>query len=258
MIGIIGGSGLYEGMRGLEAVRDEHVETPFGAVDVVRATLSGRDVVFLSRHGRGERRPPHTVAYKAHVEALHRLGVRRVLATSAVGSLDEAVPLGTLVLPDQFIDRTTSVRTFYEGGASGVLHLDLSEPFCPATRETLAAVGREQAADVRSGGTYVCIDGPHFETRAEARMLVILGGTLAGMTAVPESKLCREREICYQVIAIPVDYPGGSGHAISHANTLEVMQSSLDRVADLIASAVLELPETRTCVCATALEGAQG
>ena len=258
MIAIIGGSGVYEGIDGLCEERKLGVETPFGAVECAKAVLNRTEVVFLSRHGEKEKLPPHRVPYKAQMRALKELGVDRILATSAVGSLDKEIPLGSLVLPDQFIDFTKTNRTFYEGGESGLVHLDMSEPFCPDLRKALSDAGKGLGLNTRTGGVYACIDGPHFETLAEARMLRNLGGTIAGMTAVPEAKLARELEICYQVAAIPVDYPAEKEGEVSHAQTLKIMGRSTQDVARLIAKVIEQMPQQRDCVCSSALKGTEG
>jgi 5'-methylthioadenosine phosphorylase len=255
VIGIIGGSGLYAGFSELTRARETVVDTAHGTVKCTRALLDDSEVVFLSRHGNNQLVPPHRVPYKAHMKAMKQLGVTRILATSAVGALRPEIPLGCLALPDQFIDFTRETRTFYEGGDSGLVHLDLSEPFCPDLRALLHEAGTALGLDVRSGGVYTCIDGPHFETLAEARMLCALGGTLAGMTAVPEAKLARELEICYQVAAIPVDYPAQKEGEVSHAQTLRIMAESTEKVVSLFKAAIGRLPEQRTCACSKALDG---
>ena len=255
MIGIIGGSGLYCGMKGLENRKECIIDTAFGTVKYMKATLAEMELVFISRHGFESKLPPHKINYKANISALKTLGVTQILATSAVGTLDETIPLGTLVLPDQFIDFTRENRTFYEGGDSGLVHLNLQEPFCPELRRICYDCGRTLALDIVTSGTYTCIDGPHFETLAEARMLAMLGGTLAGMTAVPEAKLARELEMCYQVVAIPVDYPTTIGSDISHENTIVLMEKATDNIARLFESVAGTLSAERNCVCARALEG---
>ena len=258
MIAIIGGSGLYSGLSALTGAEQSEVETPFGSVSCTKGRLGENEVIFISRHGDDHPVPPHRVPYKAHIRALKDLGVTRILATSAVGALDEDIPLGSLVLPDQFIDFTRETRTFFEGGESGLVHLSLSDPFCSVMRKALLETGRKLALTLHGRGVYTCIDGPHFETLAEAKMLRTLGGTIAGMTAVPEAKLARELEICYQVVAIPVDYPAQEGAEVSHAQTLKIMGESIDSVARLFVNVMDRLPEERICVCSRALDEASG
>lgn len=258
MIAIIGGSGLYDGMKGLEDAQQKNVETPYGTVACILCRLNGEEVVFLSRHGDDSKVPPHRIPFKANIRALKELGVTRILATSAVGTLLPEIALGDLVVPDQFIDFTKQTYTFYEGGESGLVHINLTEPFCPVMREKLFDTGRELGMAIHGIGTYACIEGPQFETLAEARMLRSWGGTLAGMTAVPEAKLARELEICYQVVAVPVDNPAQRGGEPSHAQTLKIIGESTDRMARLFSEIIGRLPKERECPCSRALHGATG
>lgn len=258
MLAIIGGSGLHEALSGIAERAEDTVNTPFGDVGLLSGRMGETPVIFLSRHGAGADVPPHRVNYKANMRALKDKGVERVVAISAVGALDGHIPLGCLALPDQFIDFTKENPTYYEGGDSGRVHIDLSEPFCPELRGLLYEAALDLGYDARGEGTYTCISGPHFETRAEAGMLRMLGGDYAGMTAVPEAKLARELEMCYQVISIPVDYPGEKSGEVSHANTLKLMEESTERVARVIEGVVPRIPKNRGCECPKALERASG
>ncbi|MEM4769891.1 MAG: S-methyl-5'-thioadenosine phosphorylase, partial [Desulfurococcaceae archaeon] len=208
-IGIIGGSGLYE-LPGIEEVKELKVYTPYGmpSDNIVVGVLKGRRVAFLARHGRGHRIPPHRVNYRANIWALKTLGVKWILAVSAVGSLREDYRPGDFVVPDQFIDMTKGIRphTFFEGGV--VAHVSMADPFCEHLREIILKVALE-FPDIRvhEKGTYVCIEGPRFSTRAESRVWKdVFKADIIGMTLVPEINLACEAQICYATIAMVTDY----------------------------------------------------
>ncbi len=206
-IAVIGGSGLYR-MPGLTDTESRVIETPFGAPSdaITIGTLAGRRVAFLPRHGVGHRIPPTLVPARANFYALKALGVRAVISVSAVGSLREAIAPLHLVVPDQIVDRTTSrPRTFFDReGLVG--HVSLAEPFCPSLRVLLIEGAREAGATVHAGGTYLCIEGPRFSTKAESRLYRQWGLDIIGMTAMPEAQLAREAELCYAVLALATDY----------------------------------------------------
>jgi 5'-methylthioadenosine phosphorylase len=166
-----------------------------------------------------------------------------------VGALAEDVKVGDLVLPDQYIDLTGLPSTFHDGGEGGLLHMDMSEPFCPSLRGLFVTAGKETGIPVREGGVYTCIAGPQFETRAEAAMLRTMGGTVAGMTVVPEAKLAREAGICYQPAAMAVNLTGETSPRLTHDNTVEVMGKNLPRLALLLRSAAARLHGRPGCVC---------
>ncbi len=206
-IAVIGGSGLYR-MPDLTDSETRTVETPFGAPSdaVTIGTLAGRRVAFLPRHGVGHRIPPSLVPARANFYALKSLGVRAVISVSAVGSLREEIAPLHLVVPDQIVDRTTSrARTFFDReGLVG--HISLAEPFCASLRALLIEGAREAGATVHAGGTYLCIEGPRFSTKAESRLYRQWGLDIIGMTAMPEAQLAREAELCYAVLALATDY----------------------------------------------------
>ena len=207
MIGVIGGSGLYA-MEGLEQVEEVVLETPFGMPSdaYVTGTLNGIRMAFLPRHGRGHRLLPSEVNYRANIYGMKMLGVERVISVSAVGSLQDAIAPGHLVIPDQFIDRTKGVRdaTFFGNGI--VAHVGFADPVCPCLSEKLYQAARQAGAVTHKGGTYICMEGPAFSTRAESHMYRSLGGDIIGMTNLTEAKLAREAELCYGVIALSTDY----------------------------------------------------
>lgn len=208
VIGIIGGTGLGQAL--LSEVRGERVEvgTPFGSTSapIVRACWEGVEIAFLPRHGEDHTFCPTSVPYRANVYAMKSLGVTRILASGATGSLREEIRPRDLVIPDQVIDRTTRRSgTFFETPGI-VVHVESAGPFCPALRQSLLTTAKALGITVHDGGTYVCMEGPAFSTIAESRVHRAWGGDLIGMTCMPEARLCREAEICYALIALPTDY----------------------------------------------------
>ncbi|MEW5761777.1 MAG: S-methyl-5'-thioadenosine phosphorylase [Bacillota bacterium] len=255
-IGIIGGTGVYDpGM--LENPREDLVETAYGAVAINIGTYRGKKVAFLARHGREHAIPPHMVNYRANIRALKMLGVKTVLATAAVGSLNPAMKPGDFVFVDQFLDFTKSRKqTFYEGGPPGVVHVDMTEPYCPEVREVLFRAGRALRLPVHNGGTYVCTEGPRFETPAEIGMLRQLGGDLVGMTGVPEVVLAREAEMCYATIAVVTNFAAGiSPSRLSHEEVVAMMAENAVNLRKLLMQTVAWLDEERSCACQWAVTG---
>jgi len=259
-IGVIGGSGLY-GMDGLTDAREVAVDTPFGAPSdaLVVGALDGVAVAFLARHGRGHRLLPGDINYRANVYALKSLGVERVLSASAVGSMKESIRPRDVVLPDQFIDRTHArVSTFFGGGVAA--HVAFAEPVCPVTRRALAEAAREAGVTVHDGGTYLCMEGPAFSTRAESLLHRSWGVDVIGMTNATEAKLAREAELCYATLALVTDYDcWHAGEEAVHVEAVvENLEANAAKAAATIRAAARALAETpeRTCACATALSGA--
>ena len=257
-IGIIGGSGLYD-IEGLHQVKRVTVTTPFGppSSPVVLGELDGIRVAFLSRHGQGHGLNPSEINYRANVYALKAIGVRRVLSVSAVGSMKEAMKPGHVVLPDQFIDLTKRrISTFFEGGA--VAHVAFSKPVCASLGDSLLAAGRSVGATVHQGGTYVCIEGPQFSTKAESYLYRQWGVSVIGMTNLPEAKLAREAELCYATVALVTDYD--CWHETEEPVTVEAILATLcENVAlakRLLRAAVKSAASVTTCECQQALQHA--
>ncbi|HEY8394745.1 MAG TPA: S-methyl-5'-thioadenosine phosphorylase [Thermaerobacter sp.] len=250
-LAIIGGTGVYD-PEILENIREETVVTPYGRATVRIGTFRGQEIAFLARHGAGHTVPPHRINYRANIYALAALGVQRVIATAAVGSIRREFGPGHFVLVDQFLDFTKNrVSTFFEGGDEGVVHIDVTEPYCPQLRETLHAAGRELGIPVHNGGVYVCTEGPRFETPAEIRMFERLGGDLVGMTSVPEVVLAREAGLCYATVAMVTNYAAGlSGAPLTHDEVLEVMAANVTNLRRLILEAIPRLAPERSCPCA--------
>ncbi len=257
-IGIIGGSGLYA-MPGLTNLREERISTPFGdpSDSVFLGDLEGRSVAFLARHGRGHRILPSELNFRANIYAMKQLGVSRILSVSAVGSLKEEHKPTDFVIPDQFIDRTFArVATFFGDGI--VAHVAFGDPVCAQVSsvfqkgcETVGVVGK-------SGGTYVCMEGPQFSTRAESNLYRSWGADVIGMTNLQEAKLAREAEICYATLAMVTDYdcwrPGHDDVTVDQV--VAVIHQNADNAAKVVRAAVASIPAERTCACAHALQHA--
>jgi len=257
-LGVAGGSGLYR-MVGLEGAREESVRTPFGDPSdaYITGTLGGRPIVFLARHGRGHRLLPTEINFRANICGFKMLGVERIVSVSAVGSMREELRPLDVVLPDQFIDWTRHrSSTFFGGGV--VAHVGFADPVCPDLRRLLAAAGAGVTDRLHDGGTYLCMEGPQFSTRAESLLYRSWDVDVIGMTNAQEAKLAREAEICYATMAMVTDYDcWREGEA---AVTVEGVVARLEEnatVAQAIVARVLErLTEERPCACATALENA--
>ena len=258
IIGVIGGSGLYQ-MEGLGRIREIAVQTPFGKPSdkLVRGRLGSAQLIFLPRHGKGHRLLPTEVNFRANIFALKTLGVERIISVSAVGSLQENIAPGHLVIPDQFIDRTTQrPSTFFGKGL--VAHVGLADPFCKHLSGVLVESARAEKAQVHAGGTYLCMEGPQFSTRAESRLYRSWNAHVIGMTNLQEAKLAREAEICFGTLALATDFDcwndGAGDVEIEHV--LAVLKSNVDLAQRTIRRAVGELAEARTCACASALKDA--
>jgi 5'-methylthioadenosine phosphorylase len=255
-IGIIGGSGLYS-MPGFTNVREERVETPFGAPsDVfVLGELEGRKVAFLARHGRGHRILPTELNFRANIYAMKKLGVGRILSLSAVGSLKEEHKPTDFVIPDQFIDRTQHrTATFFGEGIVG--HVSFADPVCNDVAKAAAAGCAKVEVTAHLGGTYVCMEGPQFSTRAESNLYRSWGADVIGMTNLQEAKLAREAEICYATIAMVTDYDcWREGHdAVTIEEIIAVSHKNADNAAKVVKAAVAALPKERTCPCGSAAQ----
>jgi len=253
-VAIVGGTGVYDpGV--LDHWEERVVRTPYGEARVALGEYRGIRVGFLARHGPGHRVPPHRVNYRANIWALRELGLARVLATAAVGSLNPDMKPGDFVLVDQFIDFTRRREsTFFEGGEAGVVHVDFTEPYCPELRAVLARAARELAIEAHQGGVYVCTEGPRFETPAEIRAFRLLGGDLVGMTNVPEVVLAREANLCYALVAAVTNFAAGiSATPLTHQEVLEVMAANAARLRSLLWRAVEMIPPERQCRCGQAV-----
>ncbi len=262
MLGVIGGTGLGEALGGLGGGTVQDLDTPFGrpAAPITVTELNGLEVALLSRHGEGHLFNPSQVPYRANIFALKSLGVTHILASGAVGSLREDIAPRSLVIPDQVIDKTYRRRgTFFEDLA---VHVELGSPFCPGLRNLLVKSSTGLPTRVHQGGTYVCMEGPQFSTRAESELHRAWGATLIGMTAMPEAKLAREAEICYALVALPTDYDCWRPHPsnVDQAKLLEEILSNVkvatQNAIELVKRAVPGVPALaeKACPCQSALQ----
>jgi 5'-methylthioadenosine phosphorylase len=258
-LGIIGGSGLYE-MAGLTALEEVSLSTPFGAPSdiILRGQLGGATLLFLPRHGRGHRIAPHRINYRANIFALKVLGAEQLLSVSAVGSLKEEIHPGDMVVVDQFIDRTRGrSSTFFEDHGL-VAHVGFGDPTDAALSSAVLEAVREVGAKVHVGGTYVCMEGPQFSTRAESNMYRSFGAHVIGMTNLPEAKLAREAELPYASLAMATDYDcwHQSEEAVSVDAVIAVLLKNVDVAKKTIAALVPRLPDPRKSPAANALQHA--
>ncbi len=253
-IGIIGGTGVYN-LIALSGVSEENVKTEFGLIKVFTGEYQGTKIAFLPRHGENHAVPPHKVNYRGNILALQKLGVERILATGAVGSLNLEMRPGEFILVDQFIDFTKNrIQTFFEEGERGFVHLDMTAPYCPETRKIIIDAAKKLDLPVKTKGTYVCTEGPRFETPAEIKMYSHAGGDLVGMTTVPEVVLAREAEICYATVAMVTNFAAGiSPTPLTHAEVLEAMRQNSENLKKIIIKTIELMPEERSCNCRKAL-----
>ncbi|MHB1022823.1 MAG: S-methyl-5'-thioadenosine phosphorylase [Acidobacteriaceae bacterium] len=255
-IGIIGGSGLYS-MPGLTNIREERVSTPFGDPSdaFILGDLEGRKVAFLARHGRGHRILPSELNFRANIYAMKMLGVERILSVSAVGSLKEEHKPTDFVIPDQFIDRTfLRVSTFFGEGIVG--HVAFGDPVCATVGKAIESACKSVEVVGKLGGTYVCMEGPQFSTRAESNLYRSWGADVIGMTNLQEAKLAREAEICYATMAMVTDYDcWHEGHdAVTIDQIVAVLHQNAENAAKVVKAAIAAMPSERTCACASALK----
>ena len=257
-IAVIGGSGLYE-LEGLTDVRWRRVRTPFGdpSDEYCTGRLEGRPVIFLPRHGRGHRLTPSELNFRANIWGLKSLGAEWIVSVSAVGSMKEAIHPLDLVIPSQFFDATKRrVSSFFGDGI--VAHVGMADPVCPTVAGAIEKAARTTGATVHRGGTYICIEGPQFSTKAESRIYRGWGVDVIGMTNMPEAKLAREAELCYATLALVTDYD--VWHESHDAVTVEaVIQNLLKNVAtakDVLRRVIPSLGPPRACPCASLLQNA--
>jgi 5'-methylthioadenosine phosphorylase len=264
-IGVIGGSGLY---ALLDDVTELSVNTPYGAPSdsLFLGEIGGRTVAFLPRHGRRHRLPPHRINYRANLWALQAVGVRQVVGPCAVGSLRREYGPGTLLVPDQFVDRTSGrVQTYYDGlplpdgSIPEVVHAPVADPYCPDGRAAVLAAARSNDWEAVDGGTLVVIEGPRYSTRAESRWYADAGWSVVGMTGHPEAVLARELGLCYTSLALVTDHDAGveTGEGVTHAEVMEVFARNIDRLREVLFKTVEALPTDRDCICSHALDGVE-
>ena len=276
MLGIIGGSGIYK-LEGIKVVEEKEIKTPFGepSSPVVIAKIEGKKVAFLARHGKGHKYPPHLVPYRANLWALREVGVKRVLGISAVGGINKLLLPGDFVVVDDFLDFTKSRKsTFYEGiyspnvdgndqvarllNEKKVVHIDVSQAYCPQMREVLIGVLQEKGFRHHRKGVYACTEGPRFETPAEIKMLEKLGADIVGMTGYPEVVLARELTMCYASLCVVANPAAGiAGYRLTSDEVINLMKQKEKEIKEIVVEFIKRLPEERTCGCDKVLEGAE-
>jgi len=256
MIGIIGGSGVYDITNEVKTIEKKVIKTPYGdSAEISLFEIHGKKVAFMPRHSGDHSCPPHKINYRANILGLHSLGVKQIIATNAVGSLDIEVHPGSLVVIDDFIDFTSQrERTFYD---DEVVHVDVTEPYCNRLRnQIIANKSVVSDGDFVEKGVYVCNEGPRFESPAEIRMFQKLGGDLVGMTGLPEAVLAREKEMCYASICIVSNYGASiSLDKLTMDEVIEIMELKGAEIIDLIYKTIETIDEDYECPCLSALDG---
>jgi 5'-methylthioadenosine phosphorylase len=258
IIGVIGGSGLYQ-MPGLEQIREIQIKTPFGPPSgkFVKGRLGKTELIFLPRHGQGHRWLPTEINFRANIFAMKKFGVDRIISISAVGSLRQEIAPGDIVVPDQFIDRTTQrPSTFFGNGI--VAHVSLADPFCQDLSAKLASAAAAEGGKVHARGTYLCMEGPQFSTRAESHLYRSWGADVIGMTNLQEAKLAREAEICFGTLALATDYDCWNRAAgdVEIENVLAVLRRNAELAQRTIRRVATLLTDSRSCFCAMSLKDA--
>ncbi len=276
MIGIIGGSGLYN-LEGARLLSEEFPDTPFGkpSAPILIAELEGRNIAFLSRHGKDHSYPPHLVPYRANLWALRSAGVEQIVAISAVGSINRRFYPGDFVIIDSFLDFTRSrPSTFFEGRFSKqateewktaelmrnhkVVHIDVSEPYCPRIRKVILELLEELGLPHHPAGTYACTEGPRFETPAEIKMLEAVGADVVGMTGVPEVVLAKELQMCYASLCVVANPAAGiSEGRLTSDEVIDMMKGKEEEIKSIITLLIKRLEGEITCNCKNSLEGAE-
>ena len=254
-IGVIGGSGLYS-MPGFSEQREVAVDTPFGkpSDNYIVGKLEGHEVAFLARHGRGHRISPSELNFRANIYGMKTLGIERIVSLSAVGSLKEEHKPLDFVIPDQFVDRTRGrISTFFGEGL--VAHVSFADPVCPQLAKTVAGACKAAGVNVKSGGTYLCMEGPMFSTKAESNLYRSWGMDVIGMTNLQEAKLAREAEICYVTVAMVTDYDcwHAEHDAVEVTDIIRVLTQNASNACNVVAEAVKAMPSARECKCGASL-----
>jgi len=256
-IGIFGGTGIYDSGL-LENPQEINIETPYGKPSdtITVGVFNGRKIAFLPRHGRKHTIPPHMINFRANIWAFKELGVTRIIAPSAVGSLKEELEPGHFVLPSQFLDFTKSRKgSFSEDGR--VIHISVADPFCPELQSSILKVTNNQNVQIHKNCTYVCIEGPRFSTKAESKFFRSMRADIIGMTLVPECQLAREAQMCYASISTVTDYDVWADKPVTAKEVLETLSKNVERTKKILVELIEKIPKTRTCSCAKALEEAE-
>ncbi len=256
-IGIFGGTGVYDSGL-LKKATEISVDTPYGkpSDSITIGEFNERKIAFLPRHGKKHTIPPHIINFKANIWAFKELGVKRIIAPSAVGSLREELAPGNFALPSQFLDFTKSRDgSFSEDGS--VIHISVAEPFCPELKDSVLKVAKNQNLSIHKDCTYVCIEGPRFSTKAESKFFRSTGADIIGMTLVPECQLAREAQMCYVSISTVTDYDVWAEKPVTAKKVLETLSKNVDSTKNLLTYLIGEIPKIRKCSCENALSEAE-
>lgn len=256
-IGIFGGTGIYDSGL-LQDSREIRIRTPYGETsdDITIGEFKGRKIAFLPRHGKKHTIPPHMINFQANIWAFKELGVKRIIAPSAVGSLKEEIKPGHFALPDQFIDFTKSRKySFTEKGR--VIHISVADPFCPELQKCVADTAEAQNLTIHKDSTYVCIEGPRFSTKAESRFYKTMGADIIGMTLVPECQLAREAQMCYVSVSTVTDYDVWADKPVTAKEVIETLGKNVQSTKKLLAALIDAIPNQRKCACEKALSEAE-
>ena len=256
-IGIFGGTGIYDSGL-LEDAKEIDVDTPYGKPSdtITVGTFKGRKIAFLPRHGKKHTIPPHMINFRANIWAFKELGVTRIIAPSAVGSLKEELAPGHFVLPTQFLDFTKSRDgSFSEDGR--VIHISVADPFCPELQSSITQVTNDLGIHIHKDCTYVCIEGPRFSTKAESKFYRSTGADIIGMTLVPECQLAREAQICYASISTVTDYDVWAEKPVTAKEVLETLSKNVEGTKKILTELIENIPKDRSCSCAKALDEAE-
>ena len=256
-IGIFGGTGIYDSEL-LQESKEISIDTPYGKTSdsITIGDYKGRKVAFMPRHGKKHAIPPHMINFRANIWAFKELGVTRILAPSAVGSLKEELRPGNFALPSQFLDFTKSrIGSFSEDGR--VIHISVAEPFCPELQEIVLQTAQSQNIKIHKNCTYVCIEGPRFSTKAESKFFRTTGADIIGMTLVPECQLAREAQICYVSISTITDYDVWAEKPVTAKEVLETLSKNVEFTKKMLAVLLEKIPKTRKCYCERALSEAE-
>ena len=256
-IGIFGGTGIYDSGL-LKDSKEITIDTPYGKTSdsITVGEFNGRKVAFMPRHGKKHTIPPHLINFRANIWAFKELGIKRIIAPSAVGSLKEEFEPGHFALPSQFIDFTKSRKgTFSEDGR--VIHISVADPFCPELQNVILNVTKEQEIQIHDNCTYICIEGPRFSTKAESKFFRTTGADIIGMTLVPECQLAREAQICYVSISTVTDYDVWAEKPVTAKDVMETLAKNVEMTKKLLTLVIEYIPKIKSCSCETALEEAE-
>jgi len=256
-IGIFGGTGIYDSGL-LEDPQEITIDTPYGKTSdsITIGIFKGRKIAFMPRHGKKHAIPPHMINFRANIWAFKELGIKRIIAPSAVGSLKEEIMPGHFALPTQFLDFTKSrIGSFSEDGR--VIHISVADPFCPELQNSILKASQTQDITMHEGCTYVCIEGPRFSTKAESKFYRTTGADIIGMTLVPECQLAREAQMCYASISTVTDYDVWAEKPVTAKEVLETLSKNVEKTKQMLIVLIDKIPETRNCSCEKALSEAE-